>query len=77
MLIGALWGAVTKLGLVVVMIAIIIIGTSGAADSDTSMFAGFSSTCYYFGESLTDELNKNGGTAPNIGLIHTAYVAAF
>lgn len=46
---------------------------SGAADSDTSMFAGFSSTCYYFGESLTDELNKNGGTAPNIGLIHTAW----
>lgn len=30
----------------------------------------FSSTCYYFGESLTEEL---GDDAPPIGLIHTAY----
>jgi hypothetical protein len=30
----------------------------------------FSATCYYFGESLTEEL---GSDAPPIGLIHTAY----
>lgn len=30
----------------------------------------FSSTCYYFGESLTDAL---GADAPPIGLIHTAW----
>ena len=34
-------------------------------------FERYSSTCYYYGESLTDEL---GGTAaPPIGLIHTAW----
>lgn len=32
-------------------------------------FLGFSATCYYFGEGLTDEL---GHAAPPIGLIHTA-----
>ena len=30
----------------------------------------FSATCYYFGESLTEEL---GADAPPIGLVHTAY----
>ncbi len=30
----------------------------------------FSATCYYFGESLTEEL---GADAPPIGLIHTAF----
>ena len=30
----------------------------------------FSATCYYFGESLTDELGQD---APPIGLIHTAF----
>ena len=33
-------------------------------------FELYSSTCYYFGESLTDEL---GAAAPPIGLIHTAW----
>ena len=34
-------------------------------------FELFSGTCYYFGESLTDELG--GDAAPPIGLIHTAW----
>jgi len=45
------------------------------ADSDNSQFGGFSSTCYYYGESLSDELAKASadGKAPPIGLIHTSY----
>eukprot|EP00729_Bicosta_minor_P010417 gene10417-25194_t len=44
-------------------------------DSDKSAFGGFSSTCYYYGESLSDELAKTSadGKAPPIGLIHTAF----
>ena len=34
---------------------------------------GFSSTCYYFGESLVEELSKGGATPPPIGLVHTSY----
>lgn len=41
-------------------------------DQDSSLFMQFSSTCYYFGESLTEELAKSG-PAPPIGLIHTAW----
>ncbi len=41
-------------------------------DSDTSKLMGFSSTCYYFGESLSDELAK-AGPPPPIGLVHTAW----
>jgi sialate O-acetylesterase len=33
-------------------------------------FESFSATCYYFGESLVDQL---GDAAPPIGLIHTAW----
>ena len=33
-------------------------------DSDTSALMGFSSTCYYFGESLSDELAKSGPPPP-------------
>ena len=40
------------------------IGPGGAV----SQFFRFSSTCYYFGESLTEQL---GPDAPPIGLIHT------
>jgi len=38
-------------------------------DSDKSAFGGFSSTCYYYGESLSDELAKTSadGKAPPIG----------
>jgi len=43
-------------------------------ESDKSLFMQFSATCYYFGESLSDELAKvNGGIPPPIGLIHTAW----
>ncbi len=35
-----------------------------------SQFFSFSSTCYYFGESLTEKMGSN---APPIGLIHTAF----
>jgi hypothetical protein len=31
-----------------------------AAQSDASKLMAFSSTCYYFGESLTDKLTANG-----------------
>ena len=41
-----------------------------AAAGDASAFLQFSGTCYYFGESLTDQL---GAAAPPIGLIHTAW----
>jgi hypothetical protein len=37
---------------------------------NSTYFPLFSATCYYFGESLTEEL---GADAPPIGLIHTAY----
>lgn len=39
-------------------------------DSDRSLFGGFSSTCYYFGEALSDRLGED---APHIGLVHTAW----
>jgi hypothetical protein len=42
----------------------------GWGGANTSALFHFSSTCYYFGESLTDEL---GTSAPPIGLIHTAW----
>ena len=45
----------------------------GTCDSDTSKLMGFSSTCYYFGESLSDELAKGGAPPPPIGLVHTAW----
>jgi hypothetical protein len=38
-----------------------------------SPLMSFSSTCYYFGESLSDGLGKD---APPIGLIHTVGVSA-
>lgn len=37
---------------------------------DNGDFLGFSSTCYYFAESLSDAL---GAAAPPLGLVHTAY----
>lgn len=42
-------------------------------DSDLSLFGSFSSTCYYFGESLTEAMINATGKAPPIGLIHTAF----
>eukprot|EP00038_Savillea_parva_P025920 m.50173 g.50173 ORF g.50173 m.50173 type:complete len:698 (-) comp7211_c0_seq2:133-2226(-) len=42
-------------------------------DSDMSNFGGFSSTCYYFAESLTDEMINASGSAVPIGVIHTAW----
>jgi sialate O-acetylesterase len=45
----------------------------GQNDSDTSALMQFSSTCYYYGESLTDEMLKNSGQLTPIGLVHTAY----
>ena len=44
-------------------------------DSDKSAFGSFSSTCYYFGEQLSDELEamSSDGQAPPIGLVHTAW----
>lgn len=43
-----------------------------ATDSDCSALMGFPATCYYFGESLTDQLAASG-SAPPIGLINTAW----
>jgi sialate O-acetylesterase len=45
------------------------------ADSDNSAFGRFSSTCYYFGEALSDELasQSTDGIAPPIGLVHTSF----
>ena len=45
------------------------------SDSDKSAFGSFSSTCYYFGEQLSDELEamSSNGQAPPIGLVHTAW----
>ena len=40
------------------------------AAASPDVFLAFSGTCYYFAESLTDEL---GDAAPPIGLIHTAW----
>lgn len=45
--------------------------TSLKAAVAAKTFDSFSGTCYYFGESLTDELG--GDAAPPIGLIHTAW----
>ena len=44
--------------------------TSLKAAVAADKFLGFSATCYYFGESLTDEL---GEQAPPLGLVHTAW----
>ena len=45
----------------------------GWGGTNTSNLFHFSSTCYYFGESLTDELSASNAKAPPIGLIHTAW----
>eukprot|EP01050_Picozoa_sp_SAG11_P023632 SAG11_NODE_4801_length_1761_cov_16.348375_2_plen_181_part_00 len=45
----------------------------GWGGANTSALQHFSSTCYYFGESLTDELSGASSKAPAIGLIHTAW----
>lgn len=44
-------------------------------DSDKSQFGSFSSTCFYFGQGLSDRLAaaSGDGAAPPIGLVHTAY----
>ena len=49
-------------------------------DSDKSAFGSFSATCFYFGTALSDRLaaaaardGSNGGGAPPIGLVHTAF----
>ena len=47
-------------------------GTPAGCDSDTSKLMGFSSTCFYYGLSLSDELAKSGPPPP-IGLIHTSF----
>ena len=45
-----------------------------ASKPGSNMFVQFSATCYYFGQSLTDELTKAGDLDPTpIGLIHTAW----
>ena len=36
-------------------------------------FLSYSSTCYYFAEKLTDELRESEGSAPTLGLVHTAW----
>jgi hypothetical protein len=41
-------------------------------DSDTAKLMSFSSTCFYFGLSISDELAK-AGPPPPIGLVHTAF----
>lgn len=44
-------------------------------DSDNSLFGSFSASCYYFGQSLSDQLaaeSSNGKSYP-IGLVHTAW----
>eukprot|EP00038_Savillea_parva_P008482 m.177256 g.177256 ORF g.177256 m.177256 type:complete len:720 (-) comp14315_c0_seq1:22-2181(-) len=43
-------------------------------DTDCSALMSFSAACYYFGESLSDEIaNATGKPAPPIGIIHTAW----
>lgn len=44
-----------------------------ADNSERSKLMMFSSTCYYYGESLADELAKAGNPNTPIGLIHTAF----
>eukprot|EP00039_Didymoeca_costata_P020170 m.340304 g.340304 ORF g.340304 m.340304 type:complete len:677 (+) comp19230_c0_seq1:26-2056(+) len=44
-----------------------------AGDSDCTDFMSFSGACYYFGQSLTDDLEAMHGSAPPIGLVHTAF----
>lgn len=44
-----------------------------ACDSDHSALMGFSSTCYYYGESLYEELSKGGAPPPPIGMVHTSF----
>ena len=39
-------------------------------DSDSSSLMGFSATCFYFGQELSDTI---GAGAPPIGLVHTAW----
>jgi hypothetical protein len=39
-------------------------------ESNSTYLNTFSATCYYFGESLTEELGDN---APPLGLVHTAF----
>ena len=39
----------------------------------SNAFMQFSASCYYFGQSLSDELSQAGNTPPPIGLIHTAW----
>eukprot|EP00729_Bicosta_minor_P014162 gene14162-23573_t len=39
----------------------------------TTFLQTFSSTCWYFGESLVDELGEGSGATTPIGLIHTAF----
>ena len=50
-------------------------GKQTKPDSDNTKFAQFSSTCYYFGESLSDQLAAASadGVAPPIGLVHTSF----
>ena len=48
-----------------------IISTGGHGHKvNQSIFSTFSATCYYYGESLSEEL---GADAPPLGLVHTAF----
>ncbi|KAL1496899.1 hypothetical protein AB1Y20_014479 [Prymnesium parvum] len=46
---------------------------ASSPDPEHSQLFQFSSTCYYFAESLVDELSLHGLTPPPLGLVHTAW----
>ena len=46
---------------------------SGKCDSDSSQLMSFSSTCFYYGISLSEELEMStGAPPPPIGMVHTS-----
>eukprot|EP01046_Picozoa_sp_COSAG06_P011179 COSAG06_NODE_631_length_13616_cov_6.997411_2_plen_174_part_00 len=47
---------------------------SGKCDSDSSKLMSFSSTCFYYGISLSEELEMStGAPPPPIGMVHTSF----
>ena len=47
---------------------------SGKCDSDSSQLMSFSSTCFYYGISLSEELEMStGAPPPPIGMVHTSF----
>lgn len=45
----------------------------GIGNAGTNAFEQYSATCYYYGQSLTDELEAAGRPTVPLGLIHTAW----